>query len=160
MNDSPIQIKFKGYNGFNHIKGCITSYIRRHLIEDDFDFMEIAVHEAINNAIRHGNQSENAWVTLKFGLIHGHTRDRLIIRIKDEGSGFAVNEHFAKLSRSLDFQNTQQLECGRGLLLMMAAADYIVYNKSGSEVMLVKFVAKEDQETDPPGGLNHADASE
>jgi anti-sigma regulatory factor (Ser/Thr protein kinase) len=146
MNNSPIQIKFKGYSGFNHIKSCITSYIRLYLPDDDFDFMEIAVHEAINNAIRHGNKSEGGWVTLKFRLISGHTRERLIIRVKDEGSGFAVNDQFAKLSHSLDFQNTQQLECGRGLLIMMAAADYVVFNAIGNEVMLVKFLAKISQE--------------
>ncbi|MCE5286264.1 MAG: ATP-binding protein [Pelosinus sp.] len=160
MSNSPVQIKFKGYDGFNHIKGCITSYIRLHLPEDDFDFMEIAVHEAINNAIRHGNQSEKAWVTLKFRLIQGQKRDRLIIRIKDEGPGFAVNDQFDKISHYLDFQNTQQLECGRGLLIMMAAADYIVYNRVGNEVMLVKFLVKNSQDKASPGGINHADSCE
>lgn len=158
MNNSPIQIRFKGYNGFNHIKGCITSYIRLYLPEEDFDFIEIAVHEAINNAIRHGNKSENSWITLKFRLIHGITRDRLIIRVKDEGAGFDVNEQFATLSRSLDFQNTQQLECGRGLLIMMAAADYIVYNAIGNEVMLVKFIVKKGQSTVLPEGLKYDDS--
>lgn len=157
MSDGPIQIKFQGYNGFNHIKSCITSYIRLHLSENDFDFMEIAIHEAINNAIHHGNKSEHAWVTLKIRLIPGQKRDRLIIRVKDEGSGFKVNDQFAKLSRSLDFQNTQQLECGRGLLIMMASADFIIYNAIGNEVMLVKFLVKDNHNAALLGGNDHAD---
>lgn len=142
MKISRIHLKFQGYPGFQEIKDSICRYISLYLPEDDFDFVEIAIHEAINNAIRHGNQTNCAYVTIKCRFIYGQKRNRLIIRIKDEGRGFNVDEQFNKLSHSLEFQNTQQLECGRGLLIMMAATDFVVYNALGNEVMLVKFLDK------------------
>lgn len=99
---------------------------------------DIAVSEAIINGIVHSDpvslQNFGVYVTLH------KTRTKLISRIKDHGRGFNGNERLALFKKNRDKIIADMLmeETGRGLLIMLEASDYLVYNKTGNEVLLMK----------------------
>lgn len=101
--------------------------------EDSRQHLEMAVHESMINAIWHGNKndaSKSVW--LRFEIF----KDRLEIRIRDQGNGFDV------LSIPDPRQGTNLLKVsGRGILLIRAFVDEFhvehVANQ-GTEVTLVK----------------------
>ncbi|MCX7921723.1 MAG: ATP-binding protein [Clostridia bacterium] len=130
-----LEIKFKGHNGFKRVRHCIIEYVRE-LLPDDYFLMEVAINEAVNNAVKHGTiNSKYQTVTLKLDIIK---QKRLIIRIKDSGEGFNV-EHLLYKLRNRDISDSSLMdESGRGVLLMLHAADLVKYNKKGNEVILVK----------------------
>lgn len=89
----------------------------------------VAVLEAVNNAIAHGNKfspEKNVNISLKF------TKDKFSVSVKDEGPGFSpenvpdptLPENIEKIS-------------GRGVFLMMKLADEIKFNKKGNSVTLI-----------------------
>ncbi|HWR08005.1 ATP-binding protein [Sporomusa sp.] len=93
--------------------------------------VEIIFNEAVNNAFRQGSK-----VRVKIRKIG----EKLILRVKDSGHGFAGN----LLLHSLCSQDMDQLfdeklidESGRGLLIMKAMADEVCFNHQGNEIMLV-----------------------
>ena len=66
---------------------------------------------------------------------------RLIVRILDKGDGFDGNAAIQKLSRRQSaaiFDERLMAEGGRGLPIMVAWMDRVLYNRTGNEVMLVK----------------------
>lgn len=98
--------------------------------KDGYTF-RIAVGEAIINALRYG-------VTVRVKL--NCFKRRLIVRIKDDGSGFNGNrviDDYHKKSKEL-FNTGICDEQGRGIKLMLHWADRVIYNKQGNEVLLVK----------------------
>ncbi|WCN38363.1 ATP-binding protein [Aneurinibacillus uraniidurans] len=105
-------------------------------VTDDNILLEIAVNEAINNAMRYGNRGEHRAVTIR---LHS-TGKRLMVRVRDEGEGFEGNERLQRLSYA-HYSTSEELykESGRGLYIMKKVTDYIKYNQKGNEVMLVKY---------------------
>ena len=101
--------------------------------EDDQQRIEMAVHESMINAIWHGNKndpSKSVW--LQF-TIH---RDRLEIRIRDQGKGFNPNQ----IPDPLESDNLLNVS-GRGIFLIRAFMDeFRVENLNGlgTEVTLIK----------------------
>ena len=101
--------------------------------EDDQQKIEMAVHESVINAIYHGNKNdETKRVFLRF-QIHP---DRLVIHIRDQGSGFDMrlvadplaNENLLKVS-------------GRGIFLIRTFMDELkvdVRPGNGTELILTK----------------------
>lgn len=126
MNESLLEIKFTGLAGFKQIRHCVMEYVKARL-QGQPSLMEVALNEAVNNAIKHGH----AKVKLRLNVIAGK---RLVVRVKDQGGGFAVNEQLTRMTTRVD--NWQ--ENGRGLMVMQASADYVRYNRRGNEVLLVK----------------------
>ena len=97
--------------------------------EEQYGNILIAVTEAVNNAIIHGNKSElekNAFVKYLY-------KDNLIIFcVKDEGSGF----DFENLPDPTDPKNIEEPQ-GRGVFLMKHLSDEITYEEPGNSVELV-----------------------
>src|SRR5437868_2359316 len=88
----------------------------------------IAVTEAVNNAICHGNQNNPD----KFVQIGFQSSDKqLVFSIKDEGQGF----DYASLPDPTDPANIDKIS-GRGVFLMKNLADKIEFNHDGKEVSL------------------------
>lgn len=83
--------------------------------------LEIAINEAINNACRSACP-----VKLRIKL---HT-NRIIVRVDDSGFGFAGNNY------SSDF--SLEKESGRGIALMRAFMDKVIYNHQGNSVLLMR----------------------
>jgi len=101
--------------------------------EDEQQRIEIAVHESMINAIWHGNKndsSKNVWLQFK---IH---RDRLEIRIRDQGTGFDPKH----IPNPLEQENLLNVS-GRGIFLIRTFMDEFRVenlNGAGTEVTMVK----------------------
>lgn len=89
MNESLLEIKFTGLAGFKQIRHCVMEYVKARL-QGQPSLMEVALNEAVNNAIKHGH----AKVKLRLNVIAGK---RLVVRVKDQGGRLcrerAINPH-------------------------------------------------------------------
>jgi serine/threonine-protein kinase RsbW len=92
--------------------------------------LEIALREALANAVIHGN-GENEQKDV-FVRCYGGSEKTLIL-VRDDGVGFEPAE--IPDPRGTD---RVQLDHGRGLFLMRALMDQVVFRRSGSEVLLFK----------------------
>jgi len=92
--------------------------------------LEIALREALANAVIHGN-GENETKEV-FVRCYGGS-DKTLILVRDEGVGFEPNE-------IPDPRGTDRVELdhGRGLFLMRALMDHVEFRRSGCEVLLFK----------------------
>ena len=96
--------------------------------EDAFGNVLIAVSEAVNNAIQHGNQNNpEAKVELKVA----NQEDVFCIQIKDQGIGFA----YQNLPDPTAPENLLK-DSGRGVFLMQHLADEVEFLNTGSTVNL------------------------
>lgn len=103
-----------------------------HFSEEDKDSLAIAVTEAVNNAILHGNkQDPRKQVHIRF-LFH---ETNLEVRIRDEGEGFNPKQ----VSDPLAPENLLK-ESGRGIFILSSLMDDIRYSfeHGGTEIILVK----------------------
>jgi serine/threonine-protein kinase RsbW len=89
----------------------------------------IAVSEAVNNAIQHGNKNDNSkFIYLKFC---DQEKD-FVFYVQDEGTGFDFNN----LSDPTLTDNIRN-ESGRGIFFMKKYANEIIFQNSGSCVQLI-----------------------
>ena len=102
--------------------------------EDYYGNILIAVTEAVNNAIVHGNledESKSVSIVVKRG------NDELSFLVSDEGEGFAFNN----LPDPTSPENIEK-EDGRGIFLMKALADKVEFLDNGTKVLLTFSVMK------------------
>ncbi|MCB0724592.1 MAG: ATP-binding protein [Ignavibacteriae bacterium] len=101
--------------------------------------LQIAVSEALVNAIVHGNK-ENP--SKKVHVIINYDKDMIEVKVKDEGDGFDI-------SMLPDPTNEENLlkESGRGVYIIMSLVDEFSFdsNDSGTEMSLV--IRKEKNST-------------
>jgi serine/threonine-protein kinase RsbW len=98
--------------------------------EEDLAAVNLALEEALTNAIRHGNREDPAKnVHVEFQVDGGEIR----FSVQDEGNGFDV----AGLA---DARSTPQKNkpSGRGVFLLRAYMDRVLYNDKGNRVTLVR----------------------
>ncbi len=96
--------------------------------EDCYGNMLIAVTEAVNNAIHHGNRDNPE----KFVRIGFECNDEnLVFSITDEGQGFDPDS----LPDPTDPTNLDKIS-GRGVFLMSNLTDFIKFEQGGSRVLL------------------------
>ncbi len=98
-------------------------------------FIEVILNEAINNSLR--DAGNRAVVRVKLNRIGS----RLIIRVKDSGKGFDVSRVLQRLRAG--WMGTDEIgddcaEGGRGLPIMWRLSDRLVYNATGTEVLIAK----------------------
>jgi serine/threonine-protein kinase RsbW len=93
--------------------------------------LEIAMREALANAVIHGNREGRDKHV--FVRCYGGDDKMLLVLIRDEGPGFEPDG--VPDPRTND---RVQLDHGRGLFLMRALMDHVEYRKRGSEVLLFK----------------------
>ncbi len=94
--------------------------------EDFYGNILIAVTEAVNNAIIHGNkQSPNK----TFSVVFNPKEDQIIFSVSDQGEGFDFNS----LPDPTDPENLEKPN-GRGVFLMKNLADKIEFEDSGRKV--------------------------
>ena len=99
--------------------------------EEERDSLAIAVTEAVNNAIIHGNkQDRRKRVNLRFDF----DGEKLIVKIRDQGTGFNPD----KISDPLAPENLLK-ESGRGVFILSTLMDEVKFNfDKGTEITLVK----------------------
>ena len=88
----------------------------------------VAVTEAVNNAIQHGNEMKKE---LFVDVAVGDKTEEFCFSVKDEGNGFNFNE----LPDPTAPENLLK-EGGRGIFLMKNLADDVVYDGSGNRVSI------------------------
>lgn len=102
-----------------------------HFREDRFINLQIAVSEAVVNAIVHGNAEDPA---KKVHVIVNYTDEMVEVKVRDEGGGFDI-------STIPDPTNEENLlkESGRGVYIIMSLVDefYCNSDEKGTEMGLV-----------------------
>jgi serine/threonine-protein kinase RsbW len=102
------------------------------LNEDIYGNIMIAVTEAVNNAIRHGNKGDSAKnVSLGLSLEEGMIK----FRVEDEGTGF----DFHHLPDPTAPENIEK-PGGRGIFLMKHLADEVDFSEQGKVVELSFYI--------------------
>ena len=92
--------------------------------------VRLALDEALANAIRHGNQSdESKTVTIDFTV----DEEQIVISITDQGPGF----HPDQIPDPTLDENLER-PCGRGVMLMRAYMTDVYFNDCGNCVTMVK----------------------
>ncbi|MBL7842575.1 MAG: ATP-binding protein [Cyclobacteriaceae bacterium] len=101
---------------------------RFHLDEDIYGNIMIAVTEAVNNAIKHGNAGnslKNVYLSLMLN------ENLLRFTVKDEGEGF----NYHNLPDPTAPENIEKLG-GRGIFLMKHLSDEVEFKEGGKVVEL------------------------
>jgi serine/threonine-protein kinase RsbW len=96
--------------------------------EDFYGNVLIAVTEAVNNAIEHGNRGS---ADMKVSVAVGDSSDEFCFSVKDQGEGFDFNN----LPDPTAPENILK-ENGRGIFLMRNLADEIVFEEGGRVVSI------------------------
>lgn len=99
-----------------------------HITEDNYGNILIALTEAFNNAIVHGNKEDKS---KKIYLTYEVTDSQVCFEVKDEGVGFDLS---AVPNPTLP-ENINKLS-GRGVFLMQSLADEVEFKDNGSLVKL------------------------
>jgi serine/threonine-protein kinase RsbW len=102
--------------------------------EDHYGNILIAVTEAVNNAIQHGNMEDVS----KSVVVSIHQNElELKFTIADEGQGFA----FDNLPDPTAPENIEK-ESGRGIFLMKSLSDDVTFEADGAKVVLTFVTSK------------------
>ena len=102
------------------------------LNEDIYGNIMIAVTEAVNNAIRHGNKGDSS-KNVSLGLTLNE--DMIKFRVEDEGKGF----DFHNLPDPTSPENIEK-PGGRGIFLMKHLADEVDFSEQGKVVELSFYI--------------------
>lgn len=96
--------------------------------EDYYGNVLIAVTEAVNNAIEHGNKFSD---DLKVDLSVGDKQTDFCFSVRDYGSGF----DFDNLPDPTAPENVEKIN-GRGIYLMRSLAEEVVFDDNGRSVSI------------------------
>jgi serine/threonine-protein kinase RsbW len=110
--------------------------------EDTQDWVDLAVREALANAIKHGNaQNPDKQVHVDLDV----EDDEVVIRVEDEGAGFDPEQ----VGDPLDPANIRRTN-GRGILFMKKFMDRIHYGSGPGGGTLVTLRKRVGPKTDTP----------
>ena len=116
------------------VEQSVIARLHHHNCPDDCLFaIRLALEEGLANAIKHGNRLDpEKTVNIKFSV----NPDEVQIIITDQGQGFDP-------SAVPDPTTDEHLEdpSGRGITLMHAYMDEVVYNSRGNEVRMLKRIS-------------------
>jgi len=99
-------------------------------LEEDLTAINLALEEALTNAIRHGNREDTAKAVFVEFEIDGQ---EIRFSVRDEGNGFDV----AGLPDARS-PSGKRKPCGRGVFLLRAYMDEVLYNEKGNRVTLAR----------------------
>lgn len=100
--------------------------------EDIYGNILIAVTEAVNNAIKHGNKEDRKKLV---DLEVESSEQKVTFKIKDEGNGF----DFKHLNDPTSPENLEE-EGGRGIFLMKYLSDEVNFLEEGRKVELTFYI--------------------
>ena len=96
--------------------------------KENYGKILVSALEAVNNAIVHGNKSDNK----KYVSIELFLQDEMLqITVEDEGNGFKPGE----IPDPTKPENIESIN-GRGIFLMSRLADEIEFNRKGNKVKM------------------------
>ena len=122
----------------NLAEQMIDSLCEKHGVhEDHYGNILIAITEAVNNAIHHGNKLDpEKSVTLGYSV----DGSKLSVSIVDEGPGF----DFENIPDPTEPENIEKPH-GRGVFLMRALADEVAFDDNGAEVEMTFDLSKKPE---------------
>jgi serine/threonine-protein kinase RsbW len=98
--------------------------------EREQDAINLALEEALANAIRHGNRDDaGKSIFVDYAVSPQDVR----VTIRDEGDGFDPDNLPDPRQ-----PGHQRRPSGRGILLLRTYMDEVLYNEKGNEVLLIK----------------------
>lgn len=100
--------------------------------EDIYGNILIAVTEAVNNAIKHGNKEDRKKLV---DLEMESSEQKVTFKIEDEGNGF----DFKHLNDPTSPENLEE-EGGRGIFLMKHLSDEVNFLEEGRKVELTFYI--------------------
>lgn len=99
--------------------------------EDAVFAIKLALEEAMTNAVKHGNQGDpSKRITVRYAV----TPRKLVVIVRDQGNGF-IPDAVPDPTRP----DRLPLPTGRGIMLMRAYMDDVLYRRAGREVRLTKW---------------------
>ena len=123
MRTSQVSIEFTE-DLLKVVRPFIREYLA-HLSEKGIQ-AEVGINEALNNAFSHGTDTGTVRLTMY------EQNRKLIVRVKDEGKGFEANRTSNVPPNELDH--------GRGLFLMETFFERVIYNRTGNELLMMKYI--------------------
>lgn len=111
----------------NIVEKLIEDLREEHNIHEDcFGNILVAVTEAVNNAIQHGNQYDP---NKKVNITYEVEGDNLMFSVQDQGPGF----DYYNLPDPTAPENLEK-PTGRGIFLMKHLADQVIFSDNGKTV--------------------------
>ena len=114
-----------------YVEDFVENICSKYRIDDSlFGNILIALTEAVNNAVIHGNQKDpNKMVTISHFI--GHSPKILVIKVEDEGNGF----DYMNIPDPTAPENLEMLG-GRGVFLIKQLADLVIFSDKGESIEL------------------------
>ncbi|MBP1964744.1 anti-sigma B factor RsbW [Paenibacillus aceris] len=108
---------------------------------EDIEDMKVAVSEACNNAVLHGETSATlGQIQISYELGDG----KLTVKVKDDGPGFDYEAQIGHSQPPVGDSLSELQSGGLGMYLMQALMDEVTVNTDqGTEITLVKYVTNE-----------------
>lgn len=99
----------------------------------------VGFNEALNNAIFHSG-AQGTPVNIKFNTI---TDRILVIRVKNQGQVFPGNEILSRIQNpdKNPFEAVLDQESCRGIPIIKSIFSKVLYNRDGTEIMMIKFLS-------------------
>jgi serine/threonine-protein kinase RsbW len=112
----------------SHVKAILIAMSRREFTVSDGFAVQLAVAEALTNAIRHGNREQpGKFVHLRYLVL----TDQVWVEVEDEGRGFAPDA----VPDPTQPENLGR-PSGRGVFLMRSYMTHVEFSKGGRQVRL------------------------
>jgi len=114
------------------------------LAEEAAQAFAVAFREAVDNAARHGNKSnENRYVDIQYML----DREKATLAVTDEGEGFDTEIYLSRgvSGNPVDAareRNQAGGHGGLGIMLMLKCVDKLEYNYAGNKISLTRYIRK------------------
>jgi len=110
-----------------HLAPFVKVLLEPVVMDKDFNRIELGVHEALVNAVRHGNSCDpNKLLRVRRIL----TPKWFVLQIQDEGNGIALQKRVFALPRDLD------ADSGRGLFLIHECFDDVRWSPRGNRLQI------------------------
>lgn len=115
------------FGSINQVESLIDSVCSKLQVKEDYyGNVLIAVTEAVNNAIQHGNKQDTG---LNVDVLVGDKETDFCFSVKDYGNGFDYND----LPDPTAPENIEK-EDGRGIFLMRSLAEEVEFEDGGTNV--------------------------
>lgn len=114
------------------------------LAEEAAAAFAVAFREAVDNAARHGNKSnENRYIDIQYLL----DREKATLAVQDEGDGFDTEIYLSRgvSGNPVDAareRNQAGGHGGLGIMLMLKCVDKLEYNYAGNKISLTRYIRK------------------
>lgn len=135
FEDNHVRLEFISDLKFTAFSVLVLGYLRNFLNidEDNFFKIEMALREVINNAVLHGNKSDQ---TKKVYVTFIWRKNILRIKVRDENP---EKVDFDEINRKIKNNDILSFN-GRGLLIMKSYMDRVEFKSSGqgSEITMEK----------------------